>query len=74
MMADFRRRFWVALALTLPILLLSPLIQGVLNLEEALAFDRQRISPSPSPRPFISMAAGPFSRAWSGNPGSTSLA
>ncbi len=38
MVADFRRRFWVALALTVPILLLSPLIQGFLDIEEALQF------------------------------------
>ena len=38
MVADFRRRFWVSLLLTVPILLLSPLIQGVLGLEEALQF------------------------------------
>jgi P-type Cu2+ transporter len=38
MIADFRRRFWVSLALTVPILLLSPLIQEILGLEEALAF------------------------------------
>ena len=38
MIADFRRRFWVSLALTIPILLLSPLIQHLLGLEAALAF------------------------------------
>ncbi len=38
MIADFRRRFWVSLVLTVPILLLSPLIQQFLGLEEALAF------------------------------------
>jgi Cu2+-exporting ATPase len=38
MVADFRRRFWVSLALTLPILALSPLIQQVLGVEAALAF------------------------------------
>ncbi|WP_232027519.1 hypothetical protein [Acidithiobacillus ferridurans] len=38
MIADFRRRFWVSLALTIPILLLSPLIQRLLGLEAALAF------------------------------------
>ena len=31
-----RRRFWAALALTVPILLLSPPIQGVLGIKEAL--------------------------------------
>jgi Cu2+-exporting ATPase len=38
MVADFRRRFWVSLALTVPVLALAPMIQGVLGLREALAF------------------------------------
>ena len=38
MVRDFRHRFWISLALTVPILLLSPLIQGVLGLEEILRF------------------------------------
>ncbi|NOX44992.1 MAG: copper-translocating P-type ATPase [Caldiserica bacterium] len=38
MVADFRRRFWVSLGLTVPILLLSPLIQKLLGLPKALAF------------------------------------
>jgi Cu2+-exporting ATPase len=38
MIADFRRRFWVTLALTVPILALAPMIQGALGLREALAF------------------------------------
>jgi Cu2+-exporting ATPase len=38
MVADFRRRFWISLILTVPILALSPLIQGVLGIEEALQF------------------------------------
>jgi Cu2+-exporting ATPase len=38
MIADFRRRFWVSLALTVPILLLSPMIQRLLSLHESLAF------------------------------------
>lgn len=38
MIADFQRRFWVALVLTAPILLLSPLIQRVLGIEGALSF------------------------------------
>jgi Cu2+-exporting ATPase len=38
MIADFRRRFWVSLALTIPILLLSPLIQELLGLGRALQF------------------------------------
>ena len=38
MVEDFRKRFWVSLILTIPILLLSPLIQGFLGLDEALRF------------------------------------
>ena len=38
MVADFRRRLWVSLALTLPILALAPLIQKLLHLEGALSF------------------------------------
>ncbi len=38
MVVDFRRRFWLVLVLTLPILALAPLIQGVLGLEERLDF------------------------------------
>jgi Cu2+-exporting ATPase len=38
MIADFRRRFWVSAVLTIPILLLSPLIQQLFGLEEALGF------------------------------------
>jgi Cu2+-exporting ATPase len=38
MVAEFRRRFWVSLALTVPILLLSPLIQRLLGLPGALSF------------------------------------
>ncbi|MEF8793217.1 MAG: hypothetical protein V5A50_05985 [Thiohalorhabdus sp.] len=42
MIADFRRRFWVSLALTVPILALSPMIQGFMGLEQALAFAGDR--------------------------------
>ena len=38
MVADFRRRFWVSLVITVPILLLSPLIQRFLGLGTALRF------------------------------------
>ncbi len=38
MIADMRRRFWVCLALTVPVLLLSPMIQDWLGIEDALAF------------------------------------
>ncbi|MEE8554320.1 MAG: copper-translocating P-type ATPase [bacterium] len=42
MVADYRRRFWVSLAVTLPILALSPLIQHALGLADALAFPGRR--------------------------------
>jgi Cu2+-exporting ATPase len=38
MVADFRRRFWISLAISLPVLLLSPMIQDFLGLREALRF------------------------------------
>ncbi|MBN2026078.1 MAG: cadmium-translocating P-type ATPase [Actinobacteria bacterium] len=38
MVADFRRRFWICLAVTIPILLLSPLIKDALNISDALDF------------------------------------
>jgi Cu2+-exporting ATPase len=38
MVADFRRRFWISLAITVPVLALSPLVQGLLGLRQTLAF------------------------------------
>ena len=38
MIDDFRRRFWVSIVLTIPILSLSPLLQSFVGLEEVLAF------------------------------------
>jgi len=38
MVGDFRNRFWICLGLTIPILLLSPMIQRFLGLKEALTF------------------------------------
>lgn len=38
MIADFRRRFWLSAVLTIPILLLSPMIQHWLGLGDRLAF------------------------------------
>ncbi len=40
MIADFRRRFWVSLGLTLPILVLSPLVQRFLGYSLAFPGDR----------------------------------
>ena len=38
MVADFRRRFWISLVFTIPILLLSPMIQEFLGLEGKISF------------------------------------
>ncbi|MFW5870012.1 MAG: heavy metal translocating P-type ATPase [Planctomycetota bacterium] len=38
MVADFRRRFWISLALTVPVIVLSPMIQGFLGLRETFGF------------------------------------
>ena len=38
MVADFRKRFWISLLLTVPILLLSPMIQDFLGFTDKLGF------------------------------------
>ncbi|MDP1533675.1 MAG: heavy metal translocating P-type ATPase, partial [Rubrivivax sp.] len=38
MAADFRNRFWISLALTLPILVLSPMLQALVGLREVIGF------------------------------------
>lgn len=38
MVADFRRRFWISLTITIPILFLSPMIQAFLGFKKAVAF------------------------------------
>ncbi len=38
MAADFRKRFWISLVLTLPILALSPLLQKLVGLRDAISF------------------------------------
>jgi Cu2+-exporting ATPase len=38
MAADFRKRFWISLILTLPILILSPMLQKLVGLREAIHF------------------------------------
>ena len=42
MVADFHRRFWICLVLTLPVLALAPLIQQVLGVKEAWSFPGDR--------------------------------
>lgn len=38
MTADFKKRFWVSLVITIPVLVFSPMIQGFIGLGEALRF------------------------------------
>jgi len=38
MAADFRKRFWISLIVTLPILALSPMLQSLVGLREAIRF------------------------------------
>jgi Cu2+-exporting ATPase len=38
MVADFKRRFWISLAITVPVLVLSPLIQELLGIQDIIAF------------------------------------
>ena len=38
MAEDFRKRFWISLALTVPIVLLSPMLQQLVGLQEAIGF------------------------------------
>jgi Cu2+-exporting ATPase len=38
MVADFRRRFWISLVFSIPIVLLAPLIQGVMGIKGRLDF------------------------------------
>jgi Cu2+-exporting ATPase len=38
MIEDFRKRFWISLVVTIPILILSPMIQHFLGLKETLRF------------------------------------
>ena len=38
MVADFRKRFWISSAITVPVLVLSPMIQRFLGLAEAIRF------------------------------------
>ena len=43
MIADYRRRFWIVLILTVPILALAPMIQTWLGLQDSLRFSGDRI-------------------------------
>ncbi|MCJ7555131.1 MAG: copper-translocating P-type ATPase [Ignavibacteriaceae bacterium] len=39
MIEDFKKRFWISLFITIPILLLSPLIQKFIGIKDALSFN-----------------------------------
>ncbi len=38
MVADFRKRFWISLVLTVPVIVLAPMIQSLLGLEDRMSF------------------------------------
>ena len=38
MVEDFRKRLWISLVLTLPILALSPMLQKLVGLHQAISF------------------------------------
>ncbi len=42
-MLEFRKRFWIVLILTIPVMLLSPMIQHWLGIRELLAFQAEEI-------------------------------
>ena len=42
MAEDFRQRFWISLALTVPLLVLSPMLRGLLGFSEASLFEGER--------------------------------
>ncbi len=58
MVREYRRRFWASLTLTVPILLLSPLIRDALHLE-VLAFPGDR---------YVLLALSAFVYGWGGLP------
>lgn len=44
MISDFRKRFWISLILTLPVLVLSPMIQDILGYEFTFSIDNYLLS------------------------------
>jgi Cu2+-exporting ATPase len=49
MVADFQKRFWVSLIVTVPILILSPMIQHFLVLGDSIRFSGDKYVRSASP-------------------------
>jgi cation transport ATPase len=67
MAADFRKRFWISLVLTLPILVLSPMLQTLVGAREAIGFPATPMFCLAFLRRFSGTAAGRSSRGWSRN-------
>ena len=67
MVADFRRRFWVSLLLTFPILVFSPMLQKFLGLREAVGLPDDLYALLRFPPRCSSTAAGHFLQGWSMN-------
>ncbi|KMQ49433.1 Lead, cadmium, zinc and mercury transporting ATPase [Chitinispirillum alkaliphilum] len=65
MVADFRRRFWIALIITIPILALSPMIQQFLGIREVMQFPGDQ---------FVLFLLSAFLYFWCGKPFLTGIA
>src|ERR1700694_3752244 len=59
MVSAFRRRFWVCLILTVPVVLLSPMIQRVLSIG-GIAFPGDQVVQFGFPSPVFSCGGWPF--------------
>jgi len=65
MAADFRKRFWISLILTLPILVLSPLLQKLVGVRRSFIFPAIPMSYSAFLLQSFGMVAGRFSKGCS---------
>src|SRR5262245_53473317 len=62
MIAELKKRFWISLLLTLPVLILSPVIQHALGVGATWRFSGTRLFWLSSPARSIFTAAGRFCR------------
>jgi Cu2+-exporting ATPase len=65
MVADFRRRFRVSLALTVPVLALSPMVQELLGLGHSIRFPGDLLLLFAASTLVFAYGGFPFSRGWS---------
>ena len=60
MMHDFQKRFWISLVVTIPILVLSPMIQSFIGIRGSFILPVILLYHSLCPRLFMFMVDGPF--------------